>query len=67
MTDHSELNVITDNCELWAPLLYHACWAELKLADAIVSADWLAHVMIHRSAGHPVLYKYEWWQQRAAM
>ena len=59
MTDRSELNVITDHCELWAPPLYYACWAELKLAVAIVSADWLVHVMIYRWAEYRMLYKYE--------
>jgi hypothetical protein len=28
-------------------LLYQSWWAELRLVVAIVSADWLAHVMIH--------------------
>ncbi|PNF16907.1 hypothetical protein B7P43_G04718 [Cryptotermes secundus] len=46
MTVLSELNVITEDCKLWAPPFIPCLMGGVKLAVMIVSADWLAHVMI---------------------
>ena len=53
MTKHSELDVFTDDCKLWAPPFIPCFVGGAKLVFMIVSADWPA--MMRSWAGQRVL------------